>query len=242
MPPSCPPTLPLGAPPALPEESPTCSCLWAPHTPRALSSGSKRLALLLQLRSGNASIRIRPGPGGGRRERRDRWEGLGGAGGGLGQLHGEPDGPSSRFWIPPQAPSHAGHRLGFHPTRVETHPPPPAPPAPLELALLQCTAAMLGVGRSQAWSGLSPLFSAQLRARGPPACVSPPAQGGSGPSLSPAPKAAPWGRGGQCPPPPVAGTPSSRRLHGARPMSREGTCRWTQERGGVNKWERGGRE
>lgn len=182
--------------------------LGPPH-PRALSSGSKSLALLLQLRSGNASVRIRPGPGaaGGR-------DGTGGRGWGE-QVVAWASSMESR--TVPAAGSGSPHRplltlgtaLGFiphewGPTPLHQHRRPP-----WSWLFSRCTAAMLGVGRSQAWSGLSPLFSAQLRARGPPACVFPPAQGGSGPSLPPAPKAAPWGRGGQCPPPPWRGPPAA---------------------------------
>lgn len=119
--------------------------------------------------------------------------------------------------------------------------PTPAPPAAPELALLQGhgSDARGGEKLGMVWAEPPILCPAQ---RGGPSLRVPPAQGGSGPSLPPAPEAAPWGRGGQCPPLPVAGTPSSRRLHrGARLISREGTRRWTQERGGVSEWERGGR-
>lgn len=91
-----------------------------------------------------------------------------------------------------------------------------------------------------AWAEPPILCSAQ--SEGAPSLRVPPSTGGPGPWLPPAHEAVPWGRGGQCPPLPVAGTPSSRRLPGARLMSREGTRRWTQERGGVSEWERGGRE
>lgn len=67
---------------------------------------------------------------------------------------------------------------------------------------------------------------------------------GDGSLRSPQPERQPHGaeEGSARPPPPIAGTPSSRRLRGSRLMSREGTCRWTQERGGVSEWERGERE
>lgn len=103
-----------------------------------------------------------------------------------------------------------------------------------------CMAVMLGMGRRGVWA--KPPLLCLAWSQGAPNLRPPPGPGGLGPCGPPSPRGSPVGQRRAAPTPSIVGTPSSRRLCGARLVSREGTRRWTQERGGVSEWERGGRE
>lgn len=241
MPPSCPPPRLSVLPPHCLRSLPHAAASGPPTPPRLSPPASKGSLCFCSF----AAATPASGSGQGRGAAGGR-DGTGGKGWGE-QVLAWASSMDSR--TVPAAGSGSPHRplptlgtgLGFIPRKWGPIPP-PAPPAPLELALLQGHGGDARDGERLGMVWADPPLLCPAQSEGAPSLRVPPAQGGSGPWLPPAPEAAPWGRGGQCPPLPVAGTPSSRRLHGARLISREGTRRWTQERGGVSGRERGGRE